>query len=280
LTRRTLVLSAGGPGGTAWLLGFIHGALEHGVDLGQADRVIGTSAGALAGAALTCGTLDHAVGLYRRSELPVVEYPATLEQFVEAARRVSAGASSRDEEVRRIANLEPLGPRLIPAATMRLVSEAHVPSADWPDTRLEITATDADTGRRVVFDAGSGAALTDALTASCTGAGMAPLVTIDGRRYADGALRSPFNADLAAGSDAVLVLIPVPLGERQPDLDDEVASLGDGAVHVIASDAASLSPIGEDPLSMETVRAALDAGMTQAGAHADELRSFWNPGAG
>jgi hypothetical protein len=51
-------------------------------------------------------------------------------------------------------------------------------------------------------------------------------------------------------------------------------------VHVIASDAASLSAIGEDPLSMETVRAALDAGMTQAGAHADELRSFWNPGAG
>jgi NTE family protein len=261
------------------LLGFIHGALEHGVDLGQADRAIGTSAGALAGAALRCGTLDRAIGLYRRSELPALDYPATLEQFVEAAKRVTAGASSRDEEVKRIANLGPLGSRLIPAETMRLVTEAHVPSAGWPDRRLEITATDAGTGRRVVFDAQSGVGLTDALTASCTGAGMAPLVRIDGRRYADGALRSPFNVDLASDSAAVLVLIPVPVAERQSDLDDEIESLGDAAVHVIAADAASLSAIGDDPLSTETVRAALDAGMTQCSDHVDELRSFWNHGA-
>ena len=46
--------------------------------------------------------------------------------------------------------------------------------------------------------------------------GVYPPVTIDGRRYVDGGMRSATNADLAAGYDRVVVLAPDP-ARRRPD---------------------------------------------------------------
>ena len=48
---RAVVLSGGGTAGGAWMLGFIDGLREEGVDLTNADLIVGTSAGARAGAA-------------------------------------------------------------------------------------------------------------------------------------------------------------------------------------------------------------------------------------
>jgi NTE family protein len=45
-TKRALVLSGGGTAGGAWMLGLIDGLRKHGVDLGDADLIVGTSAGA------------------------------------------------------------------------------------------------------------------------------------------------------------------------------------------------------------------------------------------
>ena len=58
--ERTLVLGGGGRVGTAWMAGLVGGLQRQGIDLGQADRIIGTSAGAIVGAALAVGEgLDH-----------------------------------------------------------------------------------------------------------------------------------------------------------------------------------------------------------------------------
>jgi NTE family protein len=50
-----VVLGPGGPVGTAWLAGLAAGLRHEGVDLGAADLVVGTSAGAIVGAILTGG---------------------------------------------------------------------------------------------------------------------------------------------------------------------------------------------------------------------------------
>ncbi len=50
-----LVLGPGGPVGTAWLLGLAAGLREAGSDLADADLIVGTSAGAIAGAAIRTG---------------------------------------------------------------------------------------------------------------------------------------------------------------------------------------------------------------------------------
>lgn len=49
---RALVLGGGGPVGRAWELGMMDGFAGQGIDLGTADLIIGTSAGAVVGALL------------------------------------------------------------------------------------------------------------------------------------------------------------------------------------------------------------------------------------
>ena len=50
-----VVLGPGGPVGTAWLAGLAAGLRREGVDLGAADLIVGTSAGAIVGAILASG---------------------------------------------------------------------------------------------------------------------------------------------------------------------------------------------------------------------------------
>ena len=49
---RALVLGGGGPVGQAWEIGLVDGLAGQGIDLGTADLIIGTSAGAVVGARL------------------------------------------------------------------------------------------------------------------------------------------------------------------------------------------------------------------------------------
>jgi NTE family protein len=161
----------------------------------------------------------------------------------------------------------------------RRLFAAHLPVEAWPGQRLVVAAVDADSGLRTVFDVHSGVRLLDAVMASCASPGVFPLVTINGRRYADGGLRSPYNIDLAVGYDVVTVLSPLQLNPHlQQALDAEVASLVGATVHVITADEVSLAAIGPNLLSQETATAALDAGQAQAARESDALRSIWHSG--
>jgi len=61
-STRALVLSGGGTVGRAWEMGIAAGLRALGIDLGRADRIIATSAGAVVGAELALGLdLDRAV---------------------------------------------------------------------------------------------------------------------------------------------------------------------------------------------------------------------------
>ena len=53
--RTALVLGGGGITGIAWEIGVLAGLAEAGVDLSGADLVVGTSAGSVVGAQVTCG---------------------------------------------------------------------------------------------------------------------------------------------------------------------------------------------------------------------------------
>src|SRR5262249_32647760 len=77
--------------------------------------------------------------------------------------------------------------------------EGRRPVREWPRRRLLVTAVDAGSGEFVVFDRDSGVGVVDAVGASCAVPGVWPPVTINGRRYVDGGVRSAANVDLAAG---------------------------------------------------------------------------------
>ena len=102
-SSRALVLSGGGYAGQAWTAGIISGLRELGADLGDADLIVGTSAGARVGAQLATGTLDQVMDMYRRSGVPAVTVHATLPQFLAASMRIIAQAPDEQEAARRIA---------------------------------------------------------------------------------------------------------------------------------------------------------------------------------
>jgi NTE family protein len=274
--RKALVLSGGGSAGAAWMAGFISALQEQGTDLGEADLIVGTSAGSRTGAQLATGVLSQAVGLYRHGGIPAVKLYATLPQWLAASMQIIAQAPDEQEAARRIANLRPLGGQLAAGAERRRRIAALLPVREWPRQRLLIAAVDAESGARVAFSAESGASLLDAVAASCALPGLYPLITINGRQYADGGAYSLYSADLAVGHDVVTVISPIPLNDYlQAKLDAEVRALAPAAVHVVTADEQSLAAIGPDANSDDTVPAALEAGITQAHREISALREIW-----
>src|SRR5262249_4869400 len=111
-------------------------------------------------------------------------------------------------------------------ATRRAVIAGRLPSHEWPERDLKVTAVDVETGEFVVFDRHSGVGLVDAVAASCAVPAAWPPVTINGRRFMDGGLRSPSNVDLAAEAARVVVLAPIADGGGPlPKASSQLAAL-------------------------------------------------------
>jgi NTE family protein len=117
-----------------------------------------------------------------------------------------------------------------------------------------------------------------AVAASCAVPGIWPPVTINGRRYIDGGVRSPTNADLAAGYDRILIITPADPDQPVPfgALDEEIDRLKPGRVHVVPADAPSLAAFGTNPLSPATRGPAARAGREVGRAHAAEVAALWD----
>ncbi|MET8067939.1 patatin-like phospholipase family protein, partial [Micromonospora sp. NPDC005313] len=160
----------------------------------------------------------------------------------------------------------------------RAVIAARLPSGRWPARRLLVTAVDAVSGEFVVFDADSGVPLVDAVGASCAVPGVWPPVTIGPRRYVDGGVRSPVNADLAAGCGQVVVLAPTRAAVGpMPRLSAQVAALRSAGarVAVVSPDRAARAAIGRNVLDPARRAASARAGFAQASAVAGEVAAVW-----
>src|SRR3954469_12798328 len=137
---RALVLGGGGITGIAWELGLVAGLAEGGVRLGEADLVVGTSAGSVVGAQLLSGAPVEE--LYASQLRPPSGEIAASMGPSQLVRWVFASLSSRDETKAR-ARLGRMALRARPAATVeeRLAAIAsRLPSREWPNgARLLVT---------------------------------------------------------------------------------------------------------------------------------------------
>jgi NTE family protein len=277
MTSRALVLGGGGVTGVAWEFGVLTGLAEAGIDLTEADVVVGTSAGSVVGAQVAAGIeleKPYARQLADASgEIAARLRTGTLLKFGLAMLGSREPAAFR-ARVGRMA----LAANTVPAAERRAVIEARLPVRDWPERRLLITAVDADTGELVVFDRDSGVPLVDAVAASCAVPGVWPAVTVNGRRLIDGGMRSGTNADLAAGYERVVIVAPIPAGYGAiAGVARHVAELaGTAKVAVVAPDAAARQAIGRNVLDPARRAGAARAGRAQAAAAADAVRAVWS----
>jgi NTE family protein len=168
--------------------------------------------------------------------------------------------------------------RTEPPAERRKVVAARLAMDEWPPGRLLITAVDADTGEFTTFDSGSGVGLVDAVGASCAVPGVWPPVTINGRRWMDGGMRSPANADLAAGYDRVVVVAPMWRGLKpMPTVPEQVRELAKScrAVAAVLPDAAAVEAFGRNLLDPRRRAPSARAGYAQAAAVAADVASVW-----
>lgn len=270
---QALVLGGGGVAGIAWITGLLAGLADAGQDVTGADVVIGTSAGATVAAQLGSGlSLDELFArqvdpaLQSRELMAVIDwakFAADLEPYL-------AGASTPAEQLRKFGEFA-LNADTVPEPARRAVIESRLPSREWPARPTRLTGVDCGSGELTVFDAASGVGLVDAVAASTAVPGVWPPVTIGGRRYMDGGVRSADNADLAAGAATVIVVSPLgpdsPLPTPLP-LRAVLAALKDGgaAVTVISPDEASAAAIGANPLDPATRVPAATAGRAQGRA--------------
>ncbi|MEW2357043.1 patatin-like phospholipase family protein [Spirillospora sp. NPDC029432] len=274
---RALVLGGGGITGIAWEWGILAGLAEAGLDPGAADLVVGTSAGSIVGAQVASG-IEPEVRFRAQLAGAGDEIPARVGRSVVARWAWAAVRSRTPEGLGARIGRQALAARTVPEAERRAVIESRLPIREWPGRPLRITAVDALTGAFTVFDREAGVPLVDAVGASCAVPGVWPPVTIGGRRYVDGGLRSAANADLAAGHRAVLVLAPTTAGfGPMASVGRQVAALrrAGSRVVVVSPGRAEREAFGGNSLDPAGRAPAARAGRAQAPSVAEAVRAVW-----
>ncbi|QFG20075.1 patatin-like phospholipase family protein [Actinomadura sp. WMMB 499] len=271
---RALVLGGGGVAGIAWLTGVLAGLAEEGTDVTGAGLLVGTSAGAAVAAQVGSGTpLEE---LFERQADPrlqnrelVPSGEVGVPEFAEIWARL-ASEHGDPAELRRAIGARALAAVTVPEDERRAVIADRLPAREWPERRLLVTAVNALTGERRVFDRESGADLVDAVAASCAVPMIWPTVPIGGVRYMDGGVHSAVSLDLAEGCERALVLAPMDDGT----LDAQVTG-ATGRVETVLPDEVSLAAFGVDPLSPSSRTPSAEAGRAQGRAAAPVVEAFW-----
>jgi NTE family protein len=290
--ERALVLGGGGSTGNAWLIGVIAGLFDAGLDVTQADLIIGTSAGSTAAAQITgaspprlladilaaapqprTGPVGSDGGCVPRG--PVADHLRRMSEIIAAAEdaadmRRRMGAAALDLAAASDGSGHP---------RWRDTVAARLPDRRWPEQAVLITVVDAHTGEPVMLDRHSGVDLVDAVAASTAGG---PAYSIGDHRYIDGGYRSVENADLAAGYRRVLVLSPFGGRSRHPRewgthlaaQVDELRARG-SRVETICPDGDSEHLFGANAMDLALRPPAARAGYDQGRALAGQLTDFW-----
>ena len=179
-----------------------------------------------------------------------VDIETITELFLAAlASRYDESLHKTRQQMQRIGAVA-LATETVPEPVRREVIAQRLPSHDWPDRVLRVTAIDTATGELVVFDRDSGVELVDAVAASCAVPGAWPPVTIAGRRYMDGGVASSVNLGVADDCDVAVVLVPSGADAPSPfgaGPAAEIAAFA-GAAFAVFADDDSLAAFGPNPL--------------------------------
>ena len=288
--KRALILGGGGVIGVAWETGLISGLAKGGVDVRDADVIVGTSAGSIVGTRIAGG---QDVGEPAPNAAPgdaPVRVPPTGEGGPDMAalgKIFGLWTSAAEMTQPLCAEIGGLASsaRTTDEQTWVAATGGSTGVANWPTIDLRITAVDVETGAFELHTRDSGAPLDRAVASSCAVPGMFPPITIGGRRYMDGGVRSGTSADvvLDAEPDVALVIAPLckatagfgALCERA--MNDEIAqlrALGARVCGVIPGDV-EVAAFGGNLMDATHADAARQAGHAQGLALAENEAAIW-----
>ena len=289
MAKRALVLGSGGPIGIGWQAGLLAGLAEAGVDLADADFIVGTSAGSFVGAQIAMGkrplALAESIGsvdLTTSGSFLEPDFTTLIDKMAEAVSRKRRPRDVRAEIGKWALDSATISEEMFLAVVSYLFNEFG--DDRWPQRNYACTAIDALSGEFVVWNREAGADIKRAVASSCSVPGMFPPITINGRRYMDGGTRSATNADLVKGYDtAIVVAVSGAVGDPKmaeqfrKRLKTELATLRESGtkIELILPGAASIQAFGTNLLDPSRSADAVRAGLAEGNAQAASLRSVW-----
>ncbi len=275
--RRALVLGGGGPVGIAWELGVLAGLADEGVPPAW-DLIVGTSAGSVVGAMVASG--KPIAALYADHHALVLEEVGQPAAAADLSPLLDFMMRKVPDEPAPASLLREIGALASRAATIGeqdfigLFTEA-VSVSPWPESFV-CTAVDVDSGEFRTWTRPDGVDLPRAVASSCAVPGLYPPITLQGRRYMDGGMRSAANGDLASGAGTVLMLAvtlpvfaaPMAAGPKRELADLEASG---SRTALVLPDAGSHAAFG--PSLMDATRrvAVLEAGFAQGRREAGRI---------
>ena len=284
--RRAVVFGGGGEYFVAWLVGFLHQLHRSGISLGDADLIVGTSAGSLVGSIVAGGHLERAyLEIEGSSHLPSLlaamagssEITPSQDRARQAMRSARGADAATIQEIGRAA----MASHNADLGELKRLLGIVLSHAAWASPALHTTCVDCFTGELVIVGAHDGVPNIDAVAASAALPGFFGPVWIGDRLCMDGGMGSTLtNATVATGAERVLILAAIDSEAPQSverglgnTLNEEIATLraAGGQVEMIAAN--------PDPsvktMDASTMTDALRAGQAAAVAAHNRLASFW-----
>ena len=166
--QRALVLGGGGFVASSWITGLITGLADAGIEVRDADLLIGTSSGArvalqLAGGAPLEELFARQAGAGRHfgAAPQAGRQPGGVDmrQVQQEVAQAKASGASREEILQRYGQIA----LTLAGPERQERGSAQSPADDWPERRVQLIALNAETGARRAFDRASGIELADAL---------------------------------------------------------------------------------------------------------------------
>ena len=293
--ERGIALGGGGTPLLGFYAGYFNALRKNGVDLGNADVIVGTSAGSIFGAMLTSGRLWLIVDEMDffndfpkifAEMVPALEFNDSQKRAMATALKASDGSPATIQRIGKaaMASLNPNG-----VDKQYKVVEKIIASTKWPSPVMYTTAIDCFTGERLVVSHEDNVPINVAASASSSAPGQVGPTFVKNRMCMDGGIfQTSTHSDVIAGVRRALIFSlgdgtknEQKQGLRLSDLpntvNQEVKDLeaaGTKTKHIVVGLPPGLNKV-ENLMDAKWIGAYLKLGWERGVADAQMMKAFW-----